>query len=214
MYQTVRKIKPTRRSISGIYPFRQKESIAYESSLERDFIILQEADADVIRVVAQPVSLTFKLDNRTYPYTPDFLVLTNHSKYQGILVEVKPEAEWREHWRQWSTKWKVAMNWCKANNFQFRIYDESRIRTQKLSNIKQLNSLKHQVLDQSQIDSVLDNICQMGSVTVQEYLNTFSKEFWPQQKHIIWYLLAKGQVQANLEDNLDNELLIWSNSHD
>ncbi len=214
MYQTVRKIKPTRRSISGIYPFRQKESIAYESSLERDFIILQEADADVIRVVAQPVSLTFKLNNRTYPYTPDFLVLTNHSNYQGILVEVKPEAEWRENWRQWSTKWKVAMNWCKANNFQFRIYDESRIRTQKLSNIKQLNLLKHQVLDQSQIDSVLDNICQMGSVTVQEYLNTFSKEFWPQQKHIIWYLLAKGQVQANLEDNLDNELLIWSNSHD
>lgn len=214
MYQTVRKIKPTRRSISGVYPFRQKESIAYESSLERDFIILQEADADVIRVVAQPVSLTFKLNNRTYPYTPDFLVLTNHSNYQGILVEVKPEAEWREHWRQWSTKWKVAMNWCKANNFQFRIYDESRIRTQKLNNIKQLNLLKHQVLDQSQIDSVLDSICQMGSVTVQEYLNTFSKEFWPQQKHIIWYLLAKGQVQANLEDNLDNELLIWSKSYD
>lgn len=214
MYDSVRKIKPTKRSVSGIYPFRQKESIAYESSLERDFIILQEADPDVIRIISQPISLTFKLNNRTYPYTPDFLVLINHPGYQGILVEVKPEEEWRKHWRKWSVKWKVALNWCKANNFQFRIYDESRIRTQKLNNIKQLNLLKSQVLDQVDVDMALKRILNIGPITVQDYLNAYPKQQWPQQKHIIWYLLSTGRLQANLDDALDHNLLIWSESHE
>lgn len=214
MYHSIRKIKPTRRSVSGIYPFRQKESVAYESSLERDLIILHEADPQVTRIISQPVSLAFKLNNRTYSYTPDFLILLNHSDYQGILVEVKPENEWREHWRKWSVKWKVAINWCKANNFQFRIYDESRIRTQKLNNIKQLNLLKNHVLEQNDIDSALQKISRIDFMSVQDYLNEFSQEQWLQQKQIIWYLLSIGQLQANLEYPLDHNLLIWSKSYD
>lgn len=34
-----RKIKPTRRSVSGVYPFRGDEPVEYESTLERDFLI-------------------------------------------------------------------------------------------------------------------------------------------------------------------------------
>jgi hypothetical protein len=35
-----RKIKPTRRSVSGVYPFRGETAIPIESTLERDFLIL------------------------------------------------------------------------------------------------------------------------------------------------------------------------------
>ncbi|HAY17330.1 MAG TPA: heteromeric transposase endonuclease subunit TnsA, partial [Halomonas sp.] len=35
---SVRKIGPTRRSVSGYYAFRGEESIAFESTLERDFL--------------------------------------------------------------------------------------------------------------------------------------------------------------------------------
>ena len=38
----VRKIGPTRRSVSGSYQFRGKEAIQYESTLERDFLIRHE----------------------------------------------------------------------------------------------------------------------------------------------------------------------------
>ncbi len=51
MFHPVRELKPTRRSVSGMYPFRKQYSLAYESSLERDFIILQEFDSSVIEVI-------------------------------------------------------------------------------------------------------------------------------------------------------------------
>lgn len=33
----MRKIKPTRRSVSGVYAFRGSSRVEYESTLERDF---------------------------------------------------------------------------------------------------------------------------------------------------------------------------------
>ena len=37
--QPQRKIKPTRRSVSGVHAFRRQRGIPYESTLERDFLI-------------------------------------------------------------------------------------------------------------------------------------------------------------------------------
>ena len=69
----VRKIKPTRRSISGHIAFKGNP-IAFESSLERDFIIYQSFRNDVIDIVPQPISIPFSKNGRTYHYTPDFFV--------------------------------------------------------------------------------------------------------------------------------------------
>ena len=66
MFHPVREIKPTRRSVSGVYPFRKQYSLAYESSLERDFIVLQEFDSSVIEVIAQPIKIPFLLKGRNY----------------------------------------------------------------------------------------------------------------------------------------------------
>lgn len=38
-FQQVRKIKPTRLSVSGLLPFKDGVSIPYESTLERDFLL-------------------------------------------------------------------------------------------------------------------------------------------------------------------------------
>lgn len=40
--QQVRKIGPTRRSVSGVYAFRGERSIEFESTLERDFLMRVE----------------------------------------------------------------------------------------------------------------------------------------------------------------------------
>lgn len=37
-----RKIRPTRRSVSGVYSFRGQTAIPFESTLERDFLIRKE----------------------------------------------------------------------------------------------------------------------------------------------------------------------------
>ena len=143
MFQQVREINPTRRSVSGNYPFRGQVSVSYESTLERDFIVKKEFDITVIQVIPQPVSIPFSINGRTYQYTPDFLVLFDTtSKKKGLLVEVKPENEWRKNWRSWLPKWKAAYRWCHDHDFIFHIFDENRIRDTYLENIKLLNRFK------------------------------------------------------------------------
>ena len=69
-----RKIGYTYGSISGIYPFRKEKSIAYESPLERDFLILLEFNDSVSDVVEQPLTLQYKNQKgRTVPYTINFI---------------------------------------------------------------------------------------------------------------------------------------------
>lgn len=71
----MRKICPTRRSVSGMYAFRGQSSIAFESTLERDFLIRTEFCLGVLDVIPQPVEIPFVATNgRNYTYTPDFLV--------------------------------------------------------------------------------------------------------------------------------------------
>ena len=58
-----RKIGYTYGSVSGHYPFRKEFSIAYESLLERDFLIMLEFNDSVSEVVGQPLSLIYKNKN-------------------------------------------------------------------------------------------------------------------------------------------------------
>lgn len=57
--QQMRVIKPTRRSVSGLYSYNGL-SIPYESTLERDFVIFQTFRTNVLEVIAQPVVIPFK----------------------------------------------------------------------------------------------------------------------------------------------------------
>ena len=70
----MRKIKPTRRSVSGFYSFRGESAIVFESTLERDFIIRKEFNVNVLDIIPQPAQIPFTKNGRTYNYTPDFLV--------------------------------------------------------------------------------------------------------------------------------------------
>ena len=93
----VRKINPTRRSVSGVYAFRGESSVAYESTLERDFLIRTEFCIDVLDVVPQPTAIPFTgINGQSYTYTPDFLVYyrlgnRHYENYpKPMLIEVKP----------------------------------------------------------------------------------------------------------------------------
>lgn len=111
-----RKIMPTRRSVSGVYAFRGETPIQFESTLERDFLILNEFKLCVLDVIPQPIQIPFEKNGRAYNYTPDFLVyyrLGNvpYGEYpKPMLIEVKPCADWRQHWRSWLNKkhWTLA----------------------------------------------------------------------------------------------------------
>lgn len=150
-----RKIRPTRRSVSGIYAFRGETAIPFESTLERDFLIRTEFNGFVLNIIPQPVQIPFiGINGQSYTYTPDFLVRfrTNGTarERKPLLVEVKPVTEWREHWRDWATKWKAARRYASDRGWIFRIADESRIRDQVLANINALNRYKRILLPEDE----------------------------------------------------------------
>jgi hypothetical protein len=107
--------------------WRGEHSIQYESTLERDFLFRQEFSLDVSQVISQPCVIPFTTHSgRAATYTPDFLVVysvdSSPLRYQlrPMLVEVKPQSEWREHWREWLPKWKAARRYASSRGWTVR----------------------------------------------------------------------------------------------
>jgi len=200
----VRKIRPTRRSVSGVYMLRGKTAIPYESTLERDFLIKLEHDRHVLNVTPQPCQLTFKANNgQNYPYTPDFHI--SYSNQRPWLVEVKPESEWRAHWREWLPKWKAAWRYASERGWVFHIQDETRIRDQTLAN---LNWLERYTRMQP---AVMQTSNLMAKVVAQGCLQAGAVA--PSDQAYLWHLLSVGRLDCDMTKPLSGETLLWISNH-
>ncbi len=223
-FKQVRKIGPTRRSISGFFSFRGEESIPYESSLERDFIMLKAADPCVSRIVAQPVQIDFRHDNgRLYKYTPDFLVYYDNPNdilewgaKNPQLVEVKPREELQKNFTKWKAKFKQAVRFSRDNGFTFHFADESRIRTQKLSNLQFLEQFKrfpYTRFESHELERLISRVELFGHVSVTDLIHSLYKARSAQGNALaqVWYLLAIGQLSCDFSRKLNQQSEIWVN---
>jgi len=215
--QSTRKIRPTRRSISGIYAFRGDVPVQFESTLERDFLIRTEFSLCVLDVISQPTQIAFKGSNgRDYIYTPDFLVYyrlgdRDYCDYpKPVLIEVKPRSEWRRHWRKWLPKWKAAWRYAQDQGWEFHIYDESRIRDQALVNIRFLDRYKRMQFPKEESQWILENIHQMGSAPFHYILTRhFMGMYQAEGIAHIWHLLATRQLDCDISRKLNDSTELW-----
>lgn len=221
--QQTRKIKPTRRSISGVYPFNGETSVPFESALERDFLIRSEFFTDVLDVVSQPAEIPFIARNgRSYTYTPDFLVYyrlgnQNYCNYpKPLLVEIKPEVEWRQHWREWLPKWKAARRYARAQGWQFHVYDESRIRDKVFENVRFLERYKRMNFPSEESASVVESVRQMGATPIHYLLaRHFMGMYRGQGIAHIWHLIAARRLDCDISTRLSEFSEVWipANAH-
>ncbi|HBV28688.1 TnsA endonuclease [Serratia proteamaculans] len=217
-----RKIKPTRRSVSGMFPFRGHTPVAFESTLERDFLILTEFSMVVLDIIPQPAEIPFKgLDGRNYSYTPDFLVYyyLGEQSYKNYprprLVEVKPEEHWRAHWREWLPKWKAAWRYAQTQGWEFHIHDESRIRNEALKNIRTLARYKNTHFELSESERILATVREVGSASVDYLLSRlFLGMYRPQGIAHIWHLVAIRQLDCDISQPLTMNTELWVTSDD
>lgn len=217
MPRQMRKIKPTRRSVSGFYPFHGETAIPYESSLERDFLIRTEFSLSVLDVIPQPIQIPFVASNgQTYTYTPDFLVYYRLGNVpfgdypKPVLVEVKPETEWRKHWREWLPKWKAAWRYAQEQGWEFHIRDESRIRDKALENIRFLERYKRMQLPVEESRWVIENVRQMGAspfhfILARHFMGMYQAEGIAH----IWHLLATRQLDCDISRPLNEFTELW-----
>lgn len=212
-----RKIKPTRRSVSGIYNFRGERAIPFESTLERDFIIRMEFVLSVLEIIPQPVRIPFVAPNgREFEYTPDFLVYYRVDKNPWAantkpkLVEVKPSAQWKKHWREWRSKWKAARRYAAGEAWEFCIYDESRIRDQAYENIRFLERYKRMIFPEEESQWMIRNLGEMGCAPFHYLLNRHHMGIYRAQgvAHI-WHLLATRRLECDITRTLNNNTELW-----
>jgi len=211
-----RRIKPTRRSVSGVYMFRGGEALEFESTLERDFLIREEFFTCVLGIVPQPCQLQYRdpATGRFERYTPDFLVYyrlgsrdyTDYPKPQ--LVEVKPEADWRKYWRRWLPKWKAAYRYAQSQGWSFHIRDESRIRDQTLRNISFLSRYKRMIFPEEESLAVLESVARMGSTTAgyllaRHFMGMYRREGIAH----LWHLLGTRRLDCDISRPLSASLL-------
>ncbi len=213
----VRKIGVTRRSTSGVYMFRKSISTPYESSLERDFIIRAEFFLYVAEVIPQPVEIPFvEPGGRKNTYTPDFLTLyrlgsNSLGEYtKPLLVEVKPSEEWRKHWRAWLPKWKAAYRFAKDNDWEFRIFDEDRIRDQVFKNINFLKRYKRMQFPEDISEWVVNGVLERGTMSLDYMISLFFREHRRASgiAHI-WHLLATRRITCDITRPLNNFTEMW-----
>ncbi len=139
----VRTVPKNSRSLTGLVPNPRTQAMtAFESSLERDFLLLLDVDPDVEFFEEQPVKIIYhdaKGGRRTY--TPDVLVRyrtdpppARHSK--PLLCEVQYRDDLRQHWVEYRPKFRAAQRYARQQGWRFQVVTERHVRTPYLENVK------------------------------------------------------------------------------
>ncbi|WP_046064451.1 TnsA endonuclease N-terminal domain-containing protein [Pseudomonas ogarae] len=206
-FSVARRIKSTTRSLSGVFAFRG-QGVAFESMLERDFLSRMDFRKDVLTVISQPVQLDFVArSGRTYTFTPDYLVHFHSSSHlRPMLVEVKPQENWRENWRELLPKWKAGWRYAKERGWRFHIYDESRIRGQSLKNIQYLERFRNADYADQDLDAIIRTVAFKGIVSVEYLVALHFQGAEALGKSHIFHLIATRQLDCDISGPLRDSL--------
>lgn len=217
----VRKIGLKYRSLSGrFYSVKNNSEVIFESSLERDMIMMMEMDKFVHSYHEQPIKILFTdKTGKKRSYTPDFLMhyheglKSDHLK-KPILVEVKFRDDLRQNFGDYKEKFKAAIDFCKINNYEFRIMTENEIRTQFLENAYFFHRYKKDTqLDfgHPDVELLLKIMCNLQYTTPKKLINLSAQDTIKQQEliYVLWYLVSRNIICCDWDSAITMNSDIW-----
>lgn len=167
----------------------------HESALERDFVTLTSFLDARASISAQPVTLTFRHENRLRRYTPDFLV--RRSDGSAELVEVKYQADLDANEERLRPAFAEARAWSSQNGAQFRPVTEREIRGSVLENAKRLLPLRRLPIDPETRVRVLTTVVSLGSPSFGHILEALPGDR-ATVLAAVWRLIAHGALRVDL----------------
>lgn len=217
----MRKIRITTRSVSGILPSKKNENnIWFESKLERDFAILLENLDSVTFYQEQPVIIEYFHKSKIRTYTPDFLVNFSEEEDDEVkpwLCEIKYRSELRSNFSELKPKFKAAIDFCKENGYEFKIFTEENIRTDYLKNVIFLSGYRSKYVDGSAYDFVIKELQSQVNTTVEKLIASTQKlpfTFRARVVYAIWYGIRIGDIKADIiNELLSNSTEIYLENH-
>jgi hypothetical protein len=209
----VRKIGVQSRSITGTMPNGNR----YESSLERDFMLLLQFDVAVDVFTPQPLTMTYRgLDGAVHKYTPDGLIEWRADRHvvdtRPLLVEVKYREAFVGEWRHWRRVARAAQDYAHERGWQFRIFTEREIRTPVLDNARFLLPYRRRTPSVETEQWVLDFLHELVESTPETLISLLFQDKWNQATvlPVVWKLLAERRIGFHVNQPLTMDAPIWS----
>jgi len=199
----VRTIPLSHRSVTGRLASRPGQpAVAFESSLERDFALLQLFDPAVETVEEQPVRIAYTApDNRPAHYTPDFLVVCRPDGPPPRLVEVKYQAELDAKAPDYAARFEAARHYATRRGWRFEVVTEVAIRTPRLENARFLLPYRDRPADPGRCRRLLDRIEEGGAMAAGDLLRAAFPSLGDQAAGLpcLWHLVATGRIAVDLD---------------
>lgn len=235
---SARKIKKSHTSLTGALVSVKDELFkAFESDLERDFLILLDFDPLVSSFYDQPVRIPYELlSGKMGYYTPDILVYYRTNHVSGLLkcpllAEIKYKKDLQQNHHEYALKFKAAEKYAQERGWEYKVLTEDDIRTPLFWNAKFLRSyrrIKPKVVE----GELLLEILQEGKIiTVQELLDEAarrrvadSEKFEPAPQNdfyakasllsTLWYFVLQRVFVSDLSQKLTMQSPLWIYTRD
>jgi len=210
----IRKIPKNYSNVTGIAAHSKAQGQAmFESTLERDFLMLLEFDKKVDSFEVQPIKLEWINElSKSRSYTPDVLAYYKNGKQAPILFEVKYRSDIEKNWQVLQPKFKAAIRFCKENGWKFKLITEVEIRTAYLKSVKFLLPFIRQGASNENDMMILDDkLIELKMTTPKELISSIYNDEWNQATLLptLWYLIGTRQIQIDLTSKITMSSKIW-----
>jgi hypothetical protein len=205
----VRKIPKNYLGVTGSFAGRKNAQMdAFESLLEKEYMLLLDFHDSVERFEAQPI--TIPVPGVPRGYTPDILVHFLPDPNTGEirkprLTEVKHTDDLRRNVEKYRPKFEAAEQFASRTGWEFCIATELDIRTPRLANIKFLREYRNFEPNPNDLDRVLDRVrLAGGTTTVDELLEQLATSN-DERLHwlpVLWHAVLIRHVRTDLDKPL------------
>lgn len=209
----VRRIGVQSRSVTGTMPNGNR----YESSLERDFMLLMQFDPAVDVYTPQPLTLNYcAVDGQLHRYTPDGLIEWRADRPvhdpRPVLVEIKFREDFIGKWREWRARARAAKVFAAEKGWLFMIFTEREIRTPALENATFLLPYLRRGSAPEIEQWLLDRLTELVETTPRDLVAGLYRDKWNQATLIpvMWRLLADRRIGFDISQTLNMRTTIWS----
>jgi hypothetical protein len=208
----IRKIPKNHLFVTGRYASAKNgEMRDFESLNEKDYLILLDFDPTVASFEVQPVKIPVSGVPRGY--VPDVLVHFHPDEFgqarPSLLVDVKHTTDLAKNAAKYAPKFEAARLFAKERGWEFKIIDETTIRTPYLSNLKFLRAFKGRLPEPSQIE-IITRALSKGALTFNKLLDYIAPS--DQEKlswiPIIWHMVITQLILADLQTPISGDMLL------
>ena len=189
-----------------------RRQVAFESTLESDFLTILASDTSLTGILEQPVRIEFTdSTGRPRHYTPDFLATYGREQPAAVLYEIKYRADLRTNWSRLKPGFLAARRHVREHGMRFSIMTEVEIRGDYLANMRFLAAYRDRPYNAEVEEHLIRTVAVLGEPTPQEVL---AAAYWDSENRIaaiapLWRLLAIGRIQADLSRKLTMSTPLW-----